>query len=83
MSLVKTPSPRLFAPASRGHTGFSKRGAGGYGVHPCCICGVSISTNGAGTAAHLKAHVKRGEARVSFNDLGEPEYEPVWTSVSP
>ena len=72
-----TPSPALFAPARRGRVGFSKRGAGGYGTHACPICSVTIFNNGAGTAAHMKAHVRRGQATMFRNEAGEAEYAPV------
>lgn len=83
MNLAPVPEPTLFAPASRGRTGFSKRGAGGYGTHPCVICGVILSNNGAGTAAHLKAHVRRGQARTWFNEAGEAEYARILSPQSP
>jgi hypothetical protein len=46
-------------------------GTGKYGRSPCCVCGDMISNNGLGFNAHMKMHVRRGEAvqyRVSAND---------------
>jgi hypothetical protein len=30
---------------------------------PCHICGANVSNNGGAYAAHIKAHVRKGEAR--------------------
>jgi len=45
---------------------------------PCLICKKPIPANGFGYSAHMKVHVRNGEATVTYNEQYQcREYTPV------